>query len=226
MSFDKEVNKDCVKKVKEYLRNEKSGKTYTFTDFFIRNGYIKDDRDLQYKGDNIFTHCPFHTDKTPSFSFSDEKRICKCFSCNFGGTFFDFLLRYENSVNGRTISYYGLMNELLENDPIMQANVGFSTIYTIHNIYKGDITYKPFRPKNLKKAYLPQTYLELAKRIKKDKLSDDVIFKFILLMQMGILSEDIYKEIYENKTAPIDNVEIKNESNNKIYDFTELLEED
>lgn len=229
MSFEREVNKEHVKIVKEYLKSENCGRAYTFTDFFVRNGYVKKESDLQHRGNNIFTHCPFHTDKTPSFSFSDEKKICKCFSCNFGGTFFDFLLKYENTVNGRSVSYYGLLNELLENDPIMQAELGFSTVFVMHNIYKGEISYKPFRPRNLKKEYLPQRYLELAKKIKKDGFPEEIIFKFILLMQMEVPPEDIYTELYHGRVsripAKVNGIPTKTEDNT-IYDFTDFLKED
>ena len=36
------------------------------------------------KGQDYFTLCPFHSEKTPSFAFEPEKRIFKCFGCGFG----------------------------------------------------------------------------------------------------------------------------------------------
>lgn len=237
MQINREINYESVQAVKNYVRNGAGKKIYTFTNFFLKNNYVKTRNDFQYKGGNVFTHCPFHYDKTPSFSFSDSKGICNCFSCNFGGTYLDFILQYENVVNGRDISYYSLVNEILSNDPIMQAELGFSTIYTSHNIFKGEIVYKPFQPKNLKEKYVPSSYLELAKKLKKDKVPKERVFEFILLEQADVPVQEIYYNFYDhegkvretksllgNNTKNTTNTE-KNKRICEMYDFTDLLQE-
>lgn len=229
-----EVNQESAQAVKDYLKNGKSGTLYTFTSFFINNNYIKSDKDLQHRGSNLFTHCPFHHDKTPSFSFSEQRGICNCFSCGFGGTYIDLVLKYENEVNGRNITYYGLLDEFLRNDSIMQATLGFSTIYTTYNIFENEFKFKPFHPKNLRKPYIPSKYLELANRIKKDKLPKEDIFEFILSMQAGISATKIYHQLYdgENFSQASDkevveiensNISDSNEGIKKVYDFSKLL---
>lgn len=51
---------------------------------------------LKRKGRNYFGLCPFHNEKSPSFSVSPEKQIFHCFGCNVGGNVFHFIMRIEN----------------------------------------------------------------------------------------------------------------------------------
>ncbi|MCC5895858.1 MAG: DNA primase [Alkalibacterium sp.] len=50
---------------------------------------------LKKSGQNYFASCPFHDDKTPSFSVSEKKQIYHCFSCGRGGNVFSFLQEME-----------------------------------------------------------------------------------------------------------------------------------
>jgi len=50
---------------------------------------------LRRQGANYVGLCPFHDDKTPSFSVSPAKNICKCFSCGEGGTPVHFIMKHE-----------------------------------------------------------------------------------------------------------------------------------
>lgn len=50
---------------------------------------------LKKSGNNLFGICPFHDEKTPSFSVSEEKQIFHCFSCGRGGNVFKFLMELE-----------------------------------------------------------------------------------------------------------------------------------
>ena len=49
--------------------------------------YVK----LEKKGRNYIGLCPFHDEKTPSFSVSEDKQICHCFGCKKGGNVFQFI---------------------------------------------------------------------------------------------------------------------------------------
>lgn len=51
---------------------------------------------LQKKGSTHFGLCPFHNEKTPSFSVSQNKQIYHCFGCGAGGNVITFLMQYEN----------------------------------------------------------------------------------------------------------------------------------
>ncbi len=50
---------------------------------------------LKKKGQNYFGLCPFHQEKTPSFSVNPAKQIFHCFGCGVGGNVFTFLVKYE-----------------------------------------------------------------------------------------------------------------------------------
>ncbi|MDO4616742.1 MAG: DNA primase [Lachnospiraceae bacterium] len=54
--------------------------------------YVK----LQRRGSNYFGLCPFHNEKSPSFSVSPGKQIYYCFGCGAGGSVITFLMQYEN----------------------------------------------------------------------------------------------------------------------------------
>lgn len=51
---------------------------------------------LQRRGANYIGLCPFHSERTPSFSVSQARGICKCFSCGKGGSPVGFLMALEN----------------------------------------------------------------------------------------------------------------------------------
>lgn len=51
---------------------------------------------LKKQGRNLFGKCPFHEERTPSFSVNEEKQIFHCFSCGRGGNAFSFLMEIEN----------------------------------------------------------------------------------------------------------------------------------
>ncbi len=51
--------------------------------------------DLKQKGVNLLGLCPFHSEKTPSFTVNREKQFFHCFGCGTGGDVFDFVMRSE-----------------------------------------------------------------------------------------------------------------------------------
>ena len=51
---------------------------------------------MKRSGRNYFGLCPFHNEKSPSFSVSPDKQIFKCFGCNVGGDVFRFIMKIEN----------------------------------------------------------------------------------------------------------------------------------
>lgn len=51
---------------------------------------------IQKKGSNYFGLCPFHNEKSPSFSVTPSKQMFYCFGCGAGGNVFTFVMQYEN----------------------------------------------------------------------------------------------------------------------------------
>ncbi len=58
----------------------------------VVSGYVR----LQKKGANYWGCCPFHNEKTPSFSVHGGKQMYHCFGCGAGGNVFTFVMNYEN----------------------------------------------------------------------------------------------------------------------------------
>ncbi|MDD2959925.1 MAG: DNA primase [Lachnospiraceae bacterium] len=58
----------------------------------VISGYVK----LQRKGSSYFGLCPFHNEKSPSFSVSPSKQMYYCFGCGAGGNIITFIMEYEN----------------------------------------------------------------------------------------------------------------------------------
>ncbi len=58
----------------------------------VVSGYVK----LQKKGSNYWGCCPFHNEKTPSFSVSAPKQMYHCFGCGVSGNVYTFIMKYEN----------------------------------------------------------------------------------------------------------------------------------
>lgn len=56
---------------------------------------ISESVQLRKRGKNFLGLCPFHSEKTPSFTVSEEKQIYHCFGCHAGGNVFKFLMEYE-----------------------------------------------------------------------------------------------------------------------------------
>lgn len=65
----------------------------------VVSGYVK----LQKKGSSHFGLCPFHNEKSPSFSVSGAKQMYYCFGCGAGGNVFTFVMNYENYTFGEAI---------------------------------------------------------------------------------------------------------------------------
>ena len=60
----------------------------------VVSSYVK----LQKKGGTYFGLCPFHNEKSPSFSVSPSKQMFYCFGCGVGGSVYTFLMKYENAT--------------------------------------------------------------------------------------------------------------------------------
>ena len=60
---------------------------------------------LKKSGNSYKCCCPFHSEKTPSFTVSREKQMYHCFGCGVGGNVFTFVMKYENYTFPEAIEY-------------------------------------------------------------------------------------------------------------------------
>ena len=94
---------------------------------------ISQEVNLKRKGINYFGVCPFHDEKTPSFSVSPSKQIYHCFGCGNGGNVFTFLMEYEKvtffeAVKGLAEKYNIIIEEIKNTIPSNE----FSLLYDFH----------------------------------------------------------------------------------------------
>jgi len=91
--------------------------------------------DLKKRGRNFFDLCPFHNEKTPSFSVAPDKGIYHCFGCGNGGNAVNFIMEYEK------ISFVDAIQELggqlgidVEFSGDNKSKEFFHALYDIHNL--------------------------------------------------------------------------------------------
>ena len=63
------------------------------------SGYVR----LKKQGNTYFGLCPFHNEKTPSFSVAPSKQMYYCFGCGAGGNAITFVMEYENYTFGEAL---------------------------------------------------------------------------------------------------------------------------
>lgn len=66
---------------------------------------VSDFVNLKRRGANYMGLCPFHNERTPSFSVSKSKNICKCFSCGKGGSPLNFIMELEQLSYNEALRY-------------------------------------------------------------------------------------------------------------------------
>lgn len=161
---------------------------------------------LKRSGRNFFGLCPFHKEKSPSFSVSPDKQIFHCFGCGVGGNVFHFLSKIENLSFRETIEMLaeksGIELPVLEGEQDSQLLKQKAKVYEINQIAA------EFYHENLyqSSAKLAQEY------VKKRKLDNYTLKTFLigysgkynelytLLNQKGFTEEEILASSLVNKT--------------------------
>jgi len=91
--------------------------------------------DLKQRGPNYFGLCPFHNEKTPSFSVSPSKQIYYCFGCNAGGNVYSFLMDYQKIPFPDAVQVlaeqYNIPIELNRSEDNSEL---YSSLYKLHEI--------------------------------------------------------------------------------------------
>ena len=125
--------------------------------------------DLKQKGNNYFGLCPFHNEKTGSFSVAPQKQIYHCFGCGSGGNVFSFLMNYQKVSFPESVKIlaeqYNIPIEISEKTEKPEI---FSVIQSLHShaatVFQSNLYSEPGR--------------QALKYLHDRGLSDDIIKKF------------------------------------------------
>lgn len=155
----------------------------------VISGYIR----LTKKGSTYFGLCPFHNEKTPSFSVSPSKQMYYCFGCGAGGNVITFIMEYENFSFIEAIKYLAdragikLPETELSEEQKREAGIRSQLL----DIYKlaGKYYYYQLKQEHGKRAY---------DYFKKRGLSDETIRRFGLGYS-NPYSDDLYRYMKNHK---------------------------
>ena len=142
---------------------------------------------LKRSGRNYFGLCPFHNEKSPSFSVSPEKQIFHCFGCGVGGNVFTFLTKIEG------INFVEAVQQLAERAniqlPTLENNVDSAKEALKAKVYKVNEFTAKYYHENL---YRPESKMA-QEYIKKRKLSNETLKAF----QIGFSGkfDELYREL-------------------------------
>lgn len=129
---------------------------------------------LKRSGRNYFGLCPFHKEKSPSFSVSPDKQIYHCFGCGVGGNVFHFLSKIEN------ITFRESIEELAERAgitlPVLDSREDTKQMELKTKVYEINALAAQFYHENLYKpsSKIAQEY------IKKRKLDNKTLQSFLI----------------------------------------------
>ena len=94
---------------------------------------ISEEVSLKRKGVNYFGRCPFHDEKTPSFSVSPSKQIYHCFGCGNGGNVFTFLMEFQKFTFYEAVkSLANRYNIIIETTQENSNTNEYSFLYKVH----------------------------------------------------------------------------------------------
>ena len=127
---------------------------------------------LKRSGRNFFGLCPFHNEKSPSFSVSPDKQIFHCFGCGVGGNVFTFLMKIEG------INFVEAVQMLAE-----RANIQLPTFENREDSAREELKAKVYKVNEftaqLYHENLYKTSAKIAQEyVKKRKLSNDILKSF------------------------------------------------
>lgn len=136
---------------------------------------VSDFVDLKRRGANWIACCPFHNEKTPSFSVSPSKGIFKCFGCGKAGTAVDFVMEHETMSFPEAIRYlagkYHIEVKEEEESPETIAKMQHKESLMVVSSFAGEFFRKSLRePEGMSIAY---EYFS-----SKRKLEDSTIEKY------------------------------------------------
>jgi len=90
--------------------------------------------DLKKRGRNFFGLCPFHNEKTPSFSVAPDKGIYHCFGCGNGGSALNFIMEVEKISFVEAVTQLGKKLGIEVQNSGDDSNEFFGKLYEIHKL--------------------------------------------------------------------------------------------
>ncbi|XZR52762.1 MAG: DNA primase [Enterobacteriaceae bacterium] len=150
---------------------------------------------LKKKGKYYFAHCPFHNEKTPSFTVNNEKKFYYCFGCNIYGNAIDFLMNYEKLTFFESIKELSIINNLkiiYENNINQNQNQNQNKITNKKYLYKVMGKIKNLYHKNLFEI----SGIKALNYLKNRGIKENTIKKFSL--GLALLKKDNILKIFEN----------------------------
>lgn len=149
----------------------------------VISSYVK----LKKTGSNYMGLCPFHNEKSPSFSVSGPKQMYHCFGCGVGGNVFTFIMEYENYTFVEALKYLaeraGIRLPETEMSDEDKRKADLRNRLLEMNKIAANYFYYQLKSERGKTAY---DYL------KKREISDETIVKFGL-GYANIYSDDLYQ---------------------------------
>ncbi len=176
---------------------------------------------LQKKGKNHFGLCPFHHEKTPSFSVNEEKKLYHCFSCKASGNALTFVKETKQMTSSEAIRYLADRANITLDSPIKDdPNEKYYTINqtaadfyhdVLHHTKEGVTALQYLNQRGFKTETLKYFNLGLAPK-KRDALYQTLLQKDYLLSDMVDLglaqeSETVYDVFYQRIMFPIHNAD-------------------
>ncbi|HME59710.1 MAG TPA: DNA primase, partial [Candidatus Binatia bacterium] len=185
---------------------------------------ISDHVTLKKAGRNHMGLCPFHAEKTPSFTVSEEKGIYHCFGCQSGGSVFHFLMNYDHlsfpEAVERVARRYGIAVEHQGGGRGVQENGEREKLYRVNE--RAALNYQKilFAPEGLKAldylerrgvdeatarkfmlGYAPQTGSSLFKLFTQENISTQDACRLGLIGQRG--PQKFYEKFFARVIFPI-----------------------
>lgn len=173
----------------------------------VISSYLK----LKKQGTNYLTLCPFHDEKTPSFSVSEPKQLFKCFGCGKGGNVATFVSEYEK------IPFFEALLKLAKrvNITVQKSNNAYTKSSKYDFIEKVYALANDYYRSNLKKYGKNAT-----EYLNQRGISDEIIEKFEIGLALDSFSglKNFFNKNDINDKLLL-NTGLIRSKNNKSYDF-------
>ena len=170
---------------------------------------IGDYVELKRAGSNYVGLCPFHNEKTPSFSVSPSKGIFHCFGCGVGGDVISFIMQKEGMSYPEAIKFLAdKLGILVETNEVNKEKYEHRK-----KLFKINNEAKLFYYKNLLINDIPKDY------IKKRNLNNNLINKFIIGYADG--KNSLYRHLLQKGYQKDDIIEvglINQDEKGNVYD--------